>query len=476
MITIINTRQLLLLFLLVLSYFPSLAQQETMDKQTKKLIDQLYKNAQAPDGYIHCATSPSEMLMHSKDYESREHSFEQYIGGQRSIMENKQLARAAVLEIPIIFHIIHNGQDLGTSSNLSADLINAQLEQLNNDFRKIAGSSGDGGGVDTEIQFTMALVDESGQLLPEPGIHRIDGRTITGAGTEPYSRTLYNSTIKPATQFDPERYLNIWTGGVSAPRGILLGFAQLPEAPDLLGIGTGNGGANTDGCVVNFFSIGSTSMPNPSFRAGPSRLGRTLTHEIGHWLGLRHTGGDGDCSADDFCADTPTAQGNQFGCSFGRDSCPEPGLDPLENYMNFTNDDCMDRFTACQKDRMRIVMGDTGNGSPRRAILASSTVASMAYSRTSSLSMAKTTGTALPSEDITISPNPANDVLFINGLPKGDYTLSILSIEGAEFLRKEVHNEETSYRIELELMNVGVYIIHVTGADLNFRKRILVDR
>ncbi|MEL6942053.1 MAG: M43 family zinc metalloprotease, partial [Bacteroidota bacterium] len=146
--------------------------------------------------------------------------------------------------------------------------------------------------------------------------------------------------------------------------------AQFPEAPSLAGIGTGNGNASSDGVVMLPSAIGSTDMPTPN--GGAYNSGKVLAHEVGHWLGLRHIWGDGGCDVDDFCDDTPTTAGSNRGCP-DVDSCPDsPGRDQVANQMDYTDDFCRNMFTQDQKDRMRIVMGDTGDGSPRREILINS--------------------------------------------------------------------------------------------------------
>src|SRR5690606_24825137 len=90
--------------------------------------------------------------------------------------------------------------------------------------------------------------------------------------------------------------------------------------------------------------------------------------EVGHWLGLRHIWGDGGCSADDFCGDTPAADGSSTGCNLNRTTCSN--LNMVQNYMDYSNDACMNIFTLCQKTRMRTVLLN----SPRRVQLLTSNV------------------------------------------------------------------------------------------------------
>ncbi|NJL76081.1 MAG: T9SS type A sorting domain-containing protein [Saprospiraceae bacterium] len=333
-----------------------------------------YVNAQVSnnEGFTKCATPEAERSRYGDQYEELFDRFEQYIQTQLGAL-NRQTGQ--IYQIPIIFHVIHNGEAVGTGYNIGAQYVNAQIEQLNNDFRKILGSSGEGAGVDTQIEFCAAVTDENGALLAEPGIDRID-RNSKGWTAPPYGGCVFGflfdnayiqTNIKPNSIWDPTQYLNIWVMDISCD---ILGYAQFPETM-LPGITPNPGAANTDGVVVLYSSVGSTDLPFPS--AEPYNKGRTLTHEVGHWLGLRHIWGDGDCTEDDFCTDTPNAGDPNYGCP-NADSCPsDPGRDQVENYMDYTDDDCMNIFTQCQTDRMRIVMGETNMGSPRRQELLSST-------------------------------------------------------------------------------------------------------
>ena len=165
----------------------------------------------------------------------------------------------------------------------------------------------------------------------------------------------------------------MWTLNISDD---ILGYAQFPEASGLSGLGSG-GTAITDGVISSYDVFGSSDI-SPSFLlASPYDKGRTITHEIGHFLGLRHIWGDGgsrdsntkDCNASDFCDDTPIAGWENYDCLTTYDSCPtDPGNDMTENYMDYTNDECMNIFTQNQKDRITVIM----NNAVRRSTLKTS--------------------------------------------------------------------------------------------------------
>ena len=267
-----------------------------------------------------------------------------------------------ITTLPVVFHILTD--EVG-NENLSEAVIQAQIDQLNLDFGNGAGSSYTVA-TDTEVRFCLAQQNETEVTMFEPGINR-----ITDYDDGPFSMSDFENTIKPATQWDPTRYLNIWLANLESP---LLGYAQFPVSSGLSGLNFPPEPANTDGVVILSSSVGSVASPNPL--GGSYGLGRTLTHELGHWFGLRHIWGDsGNCSNDDFCADTPDATTSNGGCPTV-DSCPSDGLgaDMVENYMDYTNDACMDTFTADQKTRIQAVLAN----SPRRMELGASTVCSPA--------------------------------------------------------------------------------------------------
>ena len=302
--------------------------------------------------------------------------FEEWLAPRVRAYKQEQAYRQVVLTIPVVFHIIHNGESVGTGDNLSATYINAQIEQLNNDFRRILGTSGynnNAVGADAEIEFCPVTTAPDGSSLSEPGINRIN-RNTQGWSAPPYGTcgsggsfndSYIEGTIKPQSQWDPTRYFNIWVMDINCG---ILGYAQFPSQSGLPGLNSNGGAASTDGVVLLTSSIGSTTTPNP--QGNTYNQGRTGTHEVGHFFGLRHIWGDGGCGIDDYCADTPESDDANYGCPTTHVSCGS--TDMVRNYMDYTDDACMNIFTLDQKARMQAVMAN----SPRRASLATSTACS----------------------------------------------------------------------------------------------------
>jgi PKD repeat protein len=267
--------------------------------------------------------------------------------------------QAGVLTIPIIVHVVHNGEALGSGTNLSQAQVKAQIDVLNEDFRRLAGTPGensDPSGADIEIEFCLSVVDENGNAMAEPGIDRVDGNQPD------WKRDDIENKLKPNTYWDPNKFYNIWTVKFAAVDANLIGYAQFPDQSGLPGLQEQGGPAATDGVVIRYQSFGSVNKGTFPVMQAPYNKGRTLTHETGHWLGLRHIWGDGNC-ADDFVSDTPPQAGPSNGCPLGRVSCGTTNM--VQNYMDYSDDACMNIFTKGQKTRMLAVM----EVSPRRKTL-----------------------------------------------------------------------------------------------------------
>lgn len=266
--------------------------------------------------------------------------------------------------IPVIFHVIHGGQSVGTFPNISQAQINSQIKILNDDF---AGTGLNAGNISStgfspslisncNVNFCLAEKNPSGNSLSEKGIERLNYNTNSWANPTSFTtitnfRNYIESTIKANTIWDPTRYLNIWITDVNAAVG-LLGYATFPSGTALTGLSSGLGTATTDGVWCWTKSIGDVGTLSP-----PYDKGRTATHEIGHWLGLRHIWGDASCG-NDFCTDTPTQQQENTGCpTYPSVSCSNgPNGDMFMNFMDYSNDLCLYMFTNDQRTRIQTAM------------------------------------------------------------------------------------------------------------------------
>ena len=253
----------------------------------------------------------------------------------------------SLIRIPVVFHVMHRPEDtvIGQGSNISDEQIQAQMLALNYDFRRKSGTRGFNthpAGADTRIELVLAGRDPSG--ASHKGIIRAP---YALSNAHPYG----SIGLKDLSRWPADRYLNIWVVG-QITLGIL-GYSYLPAMlvgdPDVL---------RKDGIVLGSRMVGSVD-----FKPGGKALnlheiyayGRTLTHEMGHYLDLYHTWGDGDCSVDDDVEDTPNCSGQLFGCPTTAPlDCPPAPPRMIANYMDYTDDRCMNIFTAGQKARMRV--------------------------------------------------------------------------------------------------------------------------
>ena len=328
--------------------------------QLTQLETQLLQAApKSPDGHIRCFTSESEQLRRAANpnMETVE-QFENWITQKMKEQANNPSSKAS-RNIPVVVHVIHNGDAIGSNENISVAQVNSQITVLNLDFSK---TNTDIGLIPTaftsvasnfDVQFCLAQVDPNGN--PTTGIDRVQ-----------LSAASYNQTtaeaMKASTSWNPSNYFNIWV--VNFGSSGLLGYAQFPSSSGLAGLAANGGAANTDGVVIAYNAFGTVGSA-----ASPYNKGRTATHEIGHCFGLRHIWGDGSC-ATDYCNDTPTQQTSNYGCpTYPQVTCSNAG-DMSMNYLDYTNDACMYMFTTDQKARLDAVLAN----SPRRASLLTSPV------------------------------------------------------------------------------------------------------
>lgn len=285
--------------------------------------------------------------------------FEEWLSARRlDIPKSLRQSTEPILTIPVVFHVIHNGEDIGEGANLPASRLIEQVETLTEDFRRLNEDAADTPtdflpvAADVGIEFVLARQDPEG--MPTDGIVRVLG------SKESYSLSD-GALLAEISHWPSDEYLNVWVANIPN----YLGFAQYPIAnlPGLNGQQELN--SQSDGVFVDYRYTGNnvlTFTNNEEFQS----LGRTMTHEVGHWLGLRHIWGDNSsCSIDDYCADTPSQTDSTSGCptNGGPVDCGHERM--YQNYMDYTDDVCMNLFTTCQAERMRTVLLN----SPRRLTL-----------------------------------------------------------------------------------------------------------
>jgi hypothetical protein len=210
------------------------------------------------------------------------------------------------INVPVYWHVVNNGSGV-SNGDITATMINDQINVLNAAYAPYA------------VTFTLTATDRT-----------------TNA-------TWYNncygsseSAMKAALRQGSADDLNIYSCN---PSGGILGYATFPSSY--------TSSASLDGVVILHSSV-------PGGTAAPYNLGDTATHEIGHWLGLYHTFQGGCTKTGDSVSDTPTEKSAAFGCPTGRNTCTAtayPGNDPILNFMDYTDDSCMNTFTAGQATR-----------------------------------------------------------------------------------------------------------------------------
>jgi len=245
-------------------------------------------------------------------------------------------AAPAIITIPVVVHVVFHTD----AENIPQAQINSQIASLNKDYaaknpdRTKTPAVWSGLVTDTKIRFALAKKDPKGKATN--GVTRT--KTTRTAFTDDDS--VKSAASGGANPWSRDAYLNLW---VCTLAGGLLGYAQFPGGP-----------APTDGVVILNTAFGTTGIAK-----APFNLGRTATHEIGHWLNLRHIWGDTeDCSGTDFVNDSPNAQHPNFGKpKFPHISCANgPNGDMFVNYMDYVDDAAMVMFTAGQVVRMHAAL------------------------------------------------------------------------------------------------------------------------
>lgn len=273
----------------------------------------------------------------------------------KRFIEKKATLRAAADEeliIPVVFHVVYKTDDQNISDTRLKEqikILNDDFNALNSDISKVPEPFKLSVGM-FKVKFVLANRDTKGNITT--GINRYK-TTVNAFSID--SEGIKSASKGGANAWDPNSYLNIWVGNIyDEAEGDLLGYASFPS----------NAGKSTDGVALHYHHVGKTG----SLR--PYNLGRTATHEFGHYFNLYHIWGDADrCTADDGIGDTPSQYTSSSGVpTFPKtDQCTKdyPGI-MFMNFMDYSNDEALLMFTNMQADRMLAAL----NG-PRASLLKS---------------------------------------------------------------------------------------------------------
>lgn len=356
-----------------------------------------------------------------------------------------------VINIPVVIHVIYKT----TAQNISGDQIRSQLTALNNDFANLNQDKSKRPGVfsglaaDVKIKFCLAQVDPQGNKTT--GIIR----KSTTADVFTADDAMKTSLRGGDNPWDNKKYLNIW---VCALSGRSLGYATPPGS-----------NAAIDGVVIAFDVFGTVGSLRTSFNKG-----RTATHEVGHWMGLKHLWGDTDCG-DDGIDDTPRQKTYNFGTPVFPNvtSCsPNANGDMFMNYMDFSDDAAMNMFTNDQKKRMRALFA-TGN--IRNSFLSSFACDSnLAQAGSLPVAAAPVAIPAVKINQIKVYPNPAQNNLIVNNKnvsAANPQIIQIFSTVGVNVYTGLLTKENSN--INLAQLTAGIYIVKIGENQSQFTTKFI---
>ncbi len=298
----------------------------------------------------------------------------EYVRRQETILEESkrsgQNRGGGVYTLPVVFHVLYNSENQNTPDSV----VLSQLEVLNEDYRRLNADAINTREIfqpvaaDMDIEFALATVDPEGN--PTSGIiHTYTDRE--NFEVDIFSQTMTLDEVKHTADggedaWDPSHYINIWICNITVnfPAQIF-GYAYPPAGLENWPAGSEAPDISNEGVVIHYTTVGRNNPYADEDNTSDNNLGRALTHEMGHYLGLRHTWGDeffaDICSEEDGIDDTPICgSGDQYVCDFGANTCDDGTQndqpDMLENFMDYTKDECYNMFTEGQKSLMRYVI------------------------------------------------------------------------------------------------------------------------
>ena len=366
------------------------------------------------------------------------------------------------LRIPVVVHVLHNGEALGTGSNISDEQIYSQIERLNIDFQgenadSLMPNDGAAGSAfhslwgSRSVEFCLAKVDPQGN--PTTGITRTqtDSTQFVGIGFE--SEKFDASGGKNG--WDGSKYLNLWVCNLA---GTTLGYAAFPtdfaQYPAY------------DGVVIRHQAFGSVGSAGSGGFTG-NNMGRTATHEVGHWLFLRHIWGDNQPNCgDDFVADTPQADEPNFGnastFSFPWDqgTCDSSQNGQMYmNYMDYPDDEVLVMFTEGQFVRMEQALADYRSG-----FLTLSTACNLA-----------STQEITEADKFSIYPNPSKGIINFQFFDLDNHEIVITNVLG-DVVFESAKVSSSNNAIHISHLNEGVYFVSTlkNGTKIESKRVVLV--
>jgi hypothetical protein len=329
------------------------------------------------------------------------------------------------LFIPVIFHVVYSNSE----ENISNSRIYSQLEVINEDFSRRNADT-----TNTLEIFRPVAGNPNIQFYLAQDPNAIT-RTATSHGPF-FDDDLHRSENGGKDAHETQHYLNIWVADIAT----LLGYASSPGTDEF-----------KDGVAVNYRYVGRTLDA-----IAPYNGGRTLTHEIGHWLGLQHLWGNGDCEVNDGLSDTPPQNEAVGGCSADHTSCGN--LNMTQNFMNLADDACMNLFTQGQSELMRHTLLTQRAG---------------AYTTDRLV-----TGIKDPAEkdNIEIYPNPVSNGKLVIGMNnRQDLRIALTDITGKKMMNKNVRNTDGTTTLDLTEYPEGLYVLSVKTPDRIYNTKIYLS-
>ncbi len=338
-----------------------------------------------------------------------------FLGFVDAMAENNE----GPIYIPVVFHVVYNLDE----ENISDEQILSQIVSLNDDFRSR--------NTDLDLvneDFKASIGDSEIEFIYADKIINSQVESIVRVKTDAnvfFNEDLFDALKGGSDPIDEDQILNIWVANLTEG---LLGFYD------------------QNGIAIDYKNFGTNGTVE-----APYNLGRTLTHEIGHFFSLNHLWGLGGCDSDDGVDDTPTQSSEIIGCDLESSSCGSK--DMTQNFMNTASDECLLFFTSGQIEKMR---NHIISNLPEMILERDEIVLN------SDLGLQK----------ISFYPNPVNDdLIYIEGLPSTTSTFNLFSQDGRLVRRYQTSNGS----IQLNNIKKGIYILTMEGENYYQTSKIIVE-